>query len=60
MKKPFLITIAVISFTITSQAQNFRFGLKGGVNFATLNEDFRDNIDGRTGYHIGAVANLVY
>lgn len=58
MKKLFLIAVAVISFTITSQAQNFRFGLKGGINFATLNGDFSDNIDGRTGYHIGAVAQF--
>lgn len=59
MKKLFLIAITVISFTFTSQAQNFKFGLKGGVNFATLNGgDISDTIDGRTGYHIGAVAQL--
>ncbi len=59
MKKLFLVAIAVIGFTLTSQAQNFRFGLKGGVNLSTLNGgSFSNNIDGRTGYHIGAVAQL--
>ena len=59
MQKLFLIAIALIGFTITSQAQNFRFGLKGGLNFTTLNGgDISATIDAKTGYHIGAVAQL--
>ena len=59
MKKLFLCAIAVIGFTISSQAQNFKLGLKGGLNFATLNGgDISDTIDSKTGYHIGAVAQL--
>ena len=59
MKKLFLFTIAIIGFTFTSQAQSFKLGLKGGINLSTLNGDaISSNIDGRTGYHIGAVAQL--
>ncbi len=59
MRKLFLLAIAVIGFTFSSQAQDIKFGFKGGVNFATLNgDDVDDNLDGRTGYHIGAVAQI--
>ncbi|WP_108867237.1 porin family protein [Aquimarina aquimarini] len=59
MKKLFLLAIAVIGFSISSNAQDIKFGFKGGVNFATLNgDDVNDNLDGRTGYHIGAVAQI--
>lgn len=59
MKKLFLLAIAVISFSFSSNAQDIKFGFKGGVNFATLNGDgVNDNLDGRTGYHIGAVAQV--
>ena len=59
MKKLFLLAIAVLCFTVTSNAQDIKFGFKGGLNFATLNgDDVDDNLDGRTGYHIGAVAQF--
>ncbi|WP_271730093.1 outer membrane beta-barrel protein [Aquimarina algiphila] len=59
MKKLFLLAIAVISFSVSSNAQDIKFGFKGGVNFATLNgDDVNDNLDGRTGYHIGAVLQV--
>ena len=59
MKKLFLFTLAIIGFTFTSQAQNFKLGLKGGLNFTTLNGgNISDNFDARTGYHIGAVAQF--
>ncbi len=59
MKKLFLLAIAVICFTVTSSAQDIKLGFKGGVNFATLNgDDVSDDLDGRTGYHIGAVVQL--
>lgn len=59
MKKLFLLAIAVIGFTFSSQAQDIKFGFKGGINLATINgDDVADQIDGRTGYHIGAVLQL--
>ncbi len=58
MKKLFLVAIAIIGFSISSNAQDIKFGFKGGVNFSTINGDNLDNIDGRTGYHLGAVAQV--
>ncbi|WP_103865135.1 porin family protein [Aquimarina sp. I32.4] len=59
MKKLFLLAIAIIGFSVSSNAQDIKFGFKGGLNFATLNGDnLQGNPDGRTGYHIGAVAQI--
>ncbi|WP_025665559.1 porin family protein [Aquimarina megaterium] len=58
MKKLFLLAIAVIGFSISSNAQDIKLGFKGGVNFATLNGDGYNGLDGRTGYHIGAVVQI--
>ena len=57
MKKIFLVCIAMIGFTFYSQAQDLKFGVKGGVNFANINFD-SDLVDpdSKTGYHIGFVA----
>ncbi|PHR12043.1 MAG: hypothetical protein COA40_09920 [Aequorivita sp.] len=60
MKKILLFTaIAMLAFT-SSQAQDFRFGAKAGVNFASLNGDDADDLDGRTSFHIGAVARIQF
>ncbi|WP_077400806.1 porin family protein [Cellulophaga omnivescoria] len=59
MKKSFLLAITIIGFSISSNAQDIKFGFKGGVNFSTINGDNLDDIDARTGYHIGAVAQIV-
>ncbi|MFL1895597.1 porin family protein [Aquimarina sp. 2-A2] len=59
MKKLFLVAIAIIGFSVSTQAQDLKFGFKGGVNFASINgDDVSSNLDGRTGYHIGAVAQV--
>ncbi len=58
MKKLFLLAIAVIGFTMTTNAQDVKFGFKGGVNFANISDFNGQNADGRTGYHIGAVAQF--
>jgi hypothetical protein len=61
MKKLILLVIAVFGFTFNSQAQDLKFGLKGGVNFATINsDDLGDNLDARTGYHVGVVAQISF
>ncbi|GAA4114914.1 porin family protein [Aquimarina addita] len=57
MKKLILVAIALIGFTTTSHAQSFKFGFKGGLNFATINGDGID-ADSRTGYHLGAVGQI--
>jgi len=57
MKKLILIAIAVI-FSLTSvQAQDVNFGAKAGINFTSLNGD-DDDLDGKTSFHIGAVAEI--
>lgn len=57
MKKLILLAIALIGLTTISNAQSFKFGFKGGLNFATINGDGAD-ADSRTGYHIGAVGQI--
>ncbi len=62
MKKLFLLAIAVVGFSFSSNAQNIKFGFKGGLNLANLNElksgEVSADTDSRTGYHIGAVLQL--
>jgi len=61
MKKLFLLILGVIGFVITTHAQNIKFGVKAGINFASLSGSSIDtggNLEGSTGYHIGAVAQL--
>ena len=59
MKKLLLVSFAVFGFVLTSQAQDFKFGVKGGLNLSNINFDssFGDP-DSRTGYHIGFVGQL--
>ena len=57
MKK--LIFIGLLFFSISAvQAQDMGFGIKGGVNFASLNGDDADGWDGRTGFHLGLLAEF--
>ncbi|MAP54201.1 porin family protein [Altibacter sp.] len=52
-----LAAIAAVSFT-SVHAQEVRFGIKGGVNFASLNGDDADDLDGKTSIHLGGVVNI--
>ena len=58
MKKFFLVAIAIVGFSISSNAQDIKLGFKGGVNFATLSGNDYNSLKGRTGYHIGAVVQI--
>jgi len=58
MKKLLLVAALAVFGLNTINAQNVRFGAKAGVNFASLNGDDVDNIDGRTSFHVGGVANI--
>ncbi len=42
----------------TSSSSEVSFGAKGGVNFAAITGDETDDLDGRTGFHGGAVVNI--
>ncbi|WP_170252600.1 porin family protein [Adhaeribacter aerolatus] len=57
MKKIFLFTIAVFSFTLV-QAQRTHFGLKGGFNASTLKLKNQDNFDYKLGLHVGGLAHI--
>ncbi|MBX2826864.1 MAG: PorT family protein [Flavobacteriaceae bacterium] len=60
MKKLFTLLVVAFAFTYTTQAQEIKFGAKAGLNLASINGDDADdsNFDGRTSFHIGAVANI--
>jgi len=58
--KKLLIIIAIILFGFTNvKAQETNFGLKAGVNFATINSDNFDSFDGRTCLHFGIVSEFM-
>lgn len=57
MKKLIFIGILFFSFSAL-QAQEMGFGIKGGLNFATFTGDDVDNIDSRTGFHLGLLAEF--
>lgn len=63
MKKNFsFLVIALLAFSFTTiEAQEMRFGVKGGVNFANMTMKaggFSAKADGRTAFHIGALAEF--
>lgn len=57
-------TMMLVAITANAQeADNTRsmspsFGVKGGVNFATVNGDGFDSPDSRTSFHVGALAEF--
>ena len=55
--KKLVVIIAFFSFTIV-QAQDINFGAKTGVNFASLGGDDTEGLDGKTGFHLGLVAEI--
>ena len=58
MKKILLSAVALMAFGLTTQAQEIKFGVKAGVNFATLGGDIED-VSSRTGFHVGAVGEFM-
>jgi hypothetical protein len=59
MKKVSLITLAllIVANAVVAQQKTVQFGVKGGINFSTLLDEFGTN-DYRTGYHAGLFANI--
>jgi hypothetical protein len=60
MKKIILsgIVLLFICNTLFAQKSNVQFGLKAGVNFATLSDAANTNTDSRAGLHIGGLAHI--
>ena len=57
--KKFLIIVVIFSVALTtSYAQGISIGAKAGTNFASLNGDDTDDLDGRTSFHVGGVVNI--
>lgn len=57
MNKKVLTMIVVLGIIITTKAQEVQFGIKGGVNFATLSGD-TSGLDSRTAFSIGALSEI--
>lgn len=58
--KKLLLMAAVAVFGLSNvNAQEVKFGVKAGVNFASITGDFTDDLDGRTGFHVGGVAEIM-
>ena len=67
MMKKILASAVLIGFSLTSSAQIFNFGIKGGINSLKISSNNNGNSfvvpelgqsEGGTGYHIGAFAQL--
>lgn len=52
------ILIAFLTITTLKAQSEFRWGAKSGVNFASISGDFSEQFDGRTGIHLGVLAEL--
>lgn len=64
MKKIILVTLVLLAASINMQAQLFKFGIKGGLNYAnqsgsgiTINTD-NYNKEAITSYHAGLIAEI--
>lgn len=58
--KKLLFLIAFTVFGLTNfYAQDFNFGAKTGLNFASIGGDESEDWDGKTGFHVGLVAELM-
>jgi opacity protein-like surface antigen len=58
MKKIILSTALLFAIGFTAKAQEIKYGVKAGVNFATLTGDVPDDVKTRTGFHTGVVAEF--
>lgn len=57
MKKILIVFVFALFVSLQSNAQaGFRLGLKGGLNFASLDSDA--DVNSRTGFHAGAFATI--
>jgi hypothetical protein len=57
MKRISLLAL-LISAGLTMNAQTINFGLKGGLNLATIDNNENNNINNRLGFHGGLFANI--
>ena len=60
MKKILCVAFAAFGFLFTSQAQEVKFGAKGGLNLFNRYGDNVGNTDFRTSFHVGGVAEIKF
>jgi hypothetical protein len=58
MKHIKFLFLLALSITTELEAQEFNFGLKGGVNRSSVIGDFRDGYNGRISFHAGVFAEI--
>jgi opacity protein-like surface antigen len=58
MKKIILSAAMLFAVGFAAKAQDIKYGVKAGVNFATLTGDIPDDAKMRTGFHAGVVAEF--
>lgn len=74
MKKLFLIAVCAFSaltmsaqrassssssfFSTEKSSESVRFGIRAGLNFATMTGDDVDDVDSRTAFHVGVIADI--
>ena len=59
MKKLLIFTIIAIFGFVPGNAQDINFGAKAGVNFSDITGPDVDSFTGRTGFHVGLVAEIM-
>ncbi|WP_298521113.1 porin family protein [uncultured Kordia sp.] len=57
--KKLLIVLTGLFFIANANAQDVKFGVKAGVNFANV-EGAPVNLDSRTGFHVGVTTELMF
>src|ERR1700712_4760182 len=57
MKRIYLFTVMVIAGFVV-QAQNLQFGLKGGLNLSSIDNNTTANFSNRLGYHVGGLIHI--
>jgi hypothetical protein len=58
MKKIIVALAAIFSCSVIVNAQQTHFGLKGGLNIASLSVDEGEDYDSRVGLHLGGLAHI--
>ena len=56
--KKLILLVAIALFTFNVNAQGVDFGVKAGVNFATIGGDETDDLGSRTSFHFGVTAGI--
>lgn len=59
MKKLLLVAAVAVFGLSNANAQEFQLGAKAGANFASLGGDDTDELDARTSFHVGLVAEIM-